>query len=172
VSGEHGKDRLRVEPWEMELARRIAGSFRPVDEDLQAELFKRVAETKAKQVAAIREWPAYLAQSLYNAAKNFIRREDALRRRARFLFIDAEPGEDGPSYGDRELIAPEEPIESRLHLGNVWAALTPEMRDLARLLLEEEGKTSSVAKRLGRPRKTVDYWIQKLRVVLRKHGLE
>jgi DNA-directed RNA polymerase specialized sigma24 family protein len=155
VSGEHGGDRLRVEAWEMELARRIAGSFRPGDEDLQAELFKRLVEIKAKKLSAIRHWRAFLAQSLYNAAKNFIRHDDALRRRARFLFIDEEPGDERPSYPYRELIAPEESIESQLRLRNVWAALSPQMRDLAQLLLEEGGRTSSVAKRLGRPRKTV-----------------
>jgi DNA-directed RNA polymerase specialized sigma24 family protein len=170
VSGEHGDNRLRVDAWEMELARRIAGSFRPGDEEMQAELFKRLVEVKAKRLAGIRNWQAFLTQSLYNAAKNVIRHEDALRARAKFLFIDDEPSEQRPS--DRKLITPEDPIESRLDLGKVWAALTPQMRELAQFLLEEEGKTSSVAKRLGRPRKTVEYWIRKLRTVLKKNGLE
>jgi DNA-directed RNA polymerase specialized sigma24 family protein len=172
VSGEHGDDRLRVEAWEMELARRIAGSFRLGDEDLKAELFKRLAEIKAKKLSAVHNWRAFLAQSLYNATKNFFRHENALRGQAKLLFIDDESGEDERSYAERKLIAPEDPVESRLHLGEVWAALTPEMRELAQVLFEEEGNVSSVAKRLGRPRKTVEYWIRKLRTVLKKHGLE
>jgi DNA-directed RNA polymerase specialized sigma24 family protein len=156
----------------MELARRIAGSFRPGDEDLQAELLKRLAEIKAKQLSAIRNWQAFLAQSLYNAAKNHIRKEDALRRQASFLGPDDEPVDQEHPYPGQRLIAPEDPIESRLHLGKIWAALTPEMRELAQLLLEEEGNMSSLAKRLGRPRKTVEYWIRKLRTALKNRGLE
>lgn len=171
MSGEHGSDRLRVEAWEMELARRIAGSFRPGDEDLMAELFKRLVEVKAKDLSSIRDWRAFLAQSLYNAAKNFIRHEDA-RRCAIFLPFGDEAAEDEPSYRAPKLIAPEDPLESRLDLGRAWEALTPEMRELAQLLLEEEGRTNSLAKRLGRPRKTVEYWIRKLRTVLKNHGLQ
>src|SRR6266568_8984291 len=85
VSGEHGEGRLRVEEWEIELAKRIAGTFRVADEELQAEMLARLADLKAKHPEGIENWQAYLAQSLYNAAKNFLRHEDMLRRRFRSL---------------------------------------------------------------------------------------
>jgi DNA-directed RNA polymerase specialized sigma24 family protein len=138
---------------------------------MQAELFSRVAEMKSRDLSGIRNWRAFLAQSLYNAAKNIIRHDDAVRHHGRALSIDGERNDSSSGLG-RKLIAPAEPIESRLHIGRVWAALTPEMRNLAQLLLEEGGKTSGVARRLGRPRKTVAYWIAKLRSVLKKHGLQ
>ena len=172
MSGKPGDDRLRVEAWEIELARRIAGSFRPGDEDLKAELFKRLAEIKRKDLSGIRQWQAFLAQSLYNAAKNFFRQEDRRRRAVRLSIGGEEGDEDRPSFPEARLIAPGEPIEADLKLREVWALLTPDMRQLAQLLFEEEGKISSVAKRLRRPRKTVEYWIQKLRAHLKDHGLE
>lgn len=139
---------------------------------MQAELFKRLAEIKARRLSGIRNWQAFLAQSLYNAAKNFIRHEDALRRQAQLLPLADPVTEDGPFCSDRNLIAAQDPIESTMRLAEIWSSLTPEMRKLAQLLLEEEGNTSCVAKRLRRPRKTVEYWIQKLRPVLEKHGRE
>lgn len=171
MSGERGDRRLGVETWEMELAKRIAGSFRPGDEDLAAELLKRLVELKAKKLEAIRDWQAFLVQSLYNAAKNFIRHEDVLRRHARSLGFGGKAGEDRPSWPEERLVAPEERIELRLDLPRVWEALTPEMRELWRVLFEEEGNTTSVAKRLGRPRKTVEYWTQKLKAFLKDRGL-
>jgi DNA-directed RNA polymerase specialized sigma24 family protein len=171
VSGEHGGDLLRVEAWELDLATRIAGSYRPGDQDLRAELFKRLIEIKANRRSTIRNWQAYLAQSLYNAAKNFFRREDALRRRAGFSSTDDAPDDYGLPDRGRELIAPEDPIETRLYLDKIWRDLIPEMRELAQLLLEEEGNASLVAKRLGRSRKTVEYWIRKLRTILKKNDL-
>ncbi len=170
MSGEYGKDRLAVEAWELELAKRIAGSFRSGDEDLAAVLLERVVKLKASGLE-IRRWQAFLAQSLYNAAKNFIRHEDVLRRYARSLDF-GDQHEDGPSSPREKLVAPEEPVDLRIDLPKVWDALTPEMQTLWQFLLEEEGNTSAVAKRLGRPRKTVEYWIQRLRAFLIDHGME
>jgi DNA-directed RNA polymerase specialized sigma24 family protein len=172
VSGERVDRRLQVETWEMELAKRIAGSFRPGDDDLAAELLKRLVELKAKKLEAIRDWQAFLVQSLYNAAKNIIRHEDVLRRHAGTLEFGGNPGEDRPSWLEERLVAPEDPIDLRMDLPRVWEALTPEMRELWRLLFEEEGNASAVAKRLGRPRKTVEYWIRKLKTFLNNSGID
>ena len=172
MSEERDGRRLAVETWEMELAKRISGSFRPGDEDLAAELLKRILELKAKKLEAIRDWQAFLVQSLYNAAKNFLRHEDVLRRHAGTLEFGGITGEDRPSWLEERLVAPEEPIEFRLDLPRVWDALTPEMRELWRLLFEEEGNASAVARRLGRPRKTVDYWIRKLKNFLHNAGID
>jgi DNA-directed RNA polymerase specialized sigma24 family protein len=171
VSGEHGEGRLWVEGWEIELAKRIAGSFRVGDEELQAELLTRLADLKATHHEDIQNWQAFLARSLYNAAKNFLRHEDMLRRKFQSLDWQGDVCENRRPSLEERLAAPEEPAELRLDLPKVWNALPPQMRKLWQLLSEEEGNTSSVAKRLGRPRKTVEYWIQKLETFLRNRGL-
>lgn len=172
MSGEQGEGRLRVEAWEIELAKRIAGKFRVGDDDFQAELLMRLVELKAKNPGGIDNWQAYLAQSLYNGAKNFLRHEDVLRRRFRSLELSGSADRDAPPSLKDMLAAPEEPIELRFDLPKVWNALPPEMQRLWQLLFEEEGNTTLVAKRLGRPRKTVEYWIQKLRAFLNNRGIQ
>jgi DNA-directed RNA polymerase specialized sigma24 family protein len=169
VSGEHDDGRLRVEEWEMEMARRIAGSFRRTDEELRAVLFVRLAELKAKTRNDIRDWRGFLAQSLYNAAKNFVRHEDVIRGRQQSLDF-VEDGNESSSLLE-QLAAPPEP-EEQFRFSDIRKRLTPEMRELADLLMENEGNVSAVAAALDRPRKTVDYWIAKLRTLLRKRGLE
>ena len=106
--------------------------------------------------------------------------QEALSRR--FAAVDSSHRFDGigyvraeaerPSRLEERLVAPEESIDLRLDLPKAWEALTPEMRELWRLLFEEEGNTSSVAKRLGRPRKTVEYWIRNLRTFFKNCGIE
>lgn len=167
MSGVHGEGRLEVEKWEMELANRIAGSFRPSDEDLAAVLMLRLVELKVSKRAQIRNWQAFLVQSLYNAAKNFIRHEDVLHRHVRSVEFGDDLDRDQPSRFEENLVAPEQPTELAIDVPKVWEALTPEMRELWLLLFEEEGNISAVAKRLGQPRKTVDYWIGKLKTVVR-----
>jgi len=172
VSGEHGDGRLRIEEWEKELAKRIAGRFRVGDEELTAELLMRLVELRAMRPVGIRNWQAFLAQSLYNAAKNFIRHEDVLHRRfTSFESADRIEEDRPPSVAERRA-APEEPIELRLDVGRVWKALTPEMQELWQLLSETDGNTSLVAKKLGRPRKTVEYWITKLRAFVLSRGIQ
>lgn len=155
----------------MELAKRIAGSFRPGDQDLAAVLMARLVEMKAKGRDEIRHWQAFLAQSLYNSAKNFIRHEDVLRRHVGPLECGGTADQDRQSWLEERLVAPEEPIDLRIDLPKVWKALTPEMRQLWQLLFEEEGNAAAVARRLGRPRKTVEYWIQKLENFLKNCGM-
>jgi len=171
MSGDQGEGPLRVEEWEIELSRMIAGRFRRGDEELSAELLARLIGLKAKNLKAVQNWQAFLAQSLYNAAKNFIRHEDVHRRRFRSLdWLNENEGRP-PSLMDR-LAAPEEPIELRIDLPRVWHALTPEMRTLWQLLSEDEGNISAVAKRLGQPRKTVEYRIRKLKMFFQSRAIE
>lgn len=172
MSGEHDDDRSGVEKWELELANKIAGSYRTGDEDLASALRVRLVEIKAKRSEGIRNWQGFLVQSLYNAAKNFIRHEDVLRRHLRTVEFGNSAEMERPLRPEEGLAAPEEPIDLRIDLPRVWEALTPEMRELWRLLFEEEGNTSSVAKRLRRPRKTVEYWIRNLRTFVKNHGIE
>jgi RNA polymerase sigma factor (sigma-70 family) len=171
VCGEHGSGRVRVENWEVELAKGIARRFRVNDEDLAAHLLMRVVELKIRRRGDIQNWGAFLAQTLYNAAKNFIRHEDVLRRRFRSFGPPCEQDEDRPFSPEERLAAPEERIDLRLDMAEIRRALTPEMQQLWRLLVEHEGNTSSVARKLGRPRKTVEYWIKKLRGLLTSHGI-
>jgi RNA polymerase sigma factor (sigma-70 family) len=152
----------------MELAKKIAGSFRAYDEDFASELLLRVVQIKAKRLDAVQNWKAFLATSLYNAAKNALRREDAFRRQAERIELET-------SAADHELCRPgrhgmglEESSAMGMDVAKIWSQLSPEMQELAWLFFEEKGNTSSVAKRLQRPRKTVEYWIQKLRRVLKK----
>jgi len=172
VSGEHDKAWLEVEEWEMELARRIAGTFRRNDEDLAAELLLRLVQLKAKERADIANWRAFLAQSLYNAAKNFIRHQDVLRRREQ-SWDHGRPDDDEPkSHFEERFAAPPESMPPEPSFSRMRAQLVPEMRKLADLLIDNEGNVSAVAKSLGRPRKTVEYQIEKLRAWLNKQGVE
>jgi DNA-directed RNA polymerase specialized sigma24 family protein len=155
----------------MELAKRIAGSFRVGDEDLAAELLACLVELKAKKLRAIQNWKAFLAQSLYNAAKNFFRHEDLRRARFRSMELLQSGEEDRPRSLEEFLVIPEGSIDLQVDLPRVWNALTPELRELGQLLFEEEGNISAIAKRMGRPRKTVEYWIQKLRGIFKSRGI-
>ncbi len=79
---------------------------------------------------------------------------------------------DRASRFEESLVASEQPADLGIDLSKVWEALAPEMRELWLMLCEEEGNTSAVAKRLRRPRKTVDYWIRKLKTVLNDLGMD
>ena len=155
----------------MEIAARIAGSFRLGDEDLKSALWTRLIELKAKPPARIQNWKSYLIQSLYNAAKNFIRQEDVRRRHRGAADVHDTLELSWPVWRE-ERVAEAKELDLRITLTNVWTALTPEMRELAWMLIEEEGNISALAARLKCPRKTVEYWIQTLRTKLKKDGLE
>jgi DNA-directed RNA polymerase specialized sigma24 family protein len=170
VSGEHGEVCLAIEEWEMELAKRIAGAFRSTDEELAAELLLRLAELKATARTDIRDWRAFLVRSLYNAAKNSIRRDDV--RRGRHRSLDFMSRNDETTSLLEQLPAPPEPVPMHIGFADIRKELTYEMRELTDLLIENEGSISAVAKALDRPRKTVEYWITKLRRFLRTRGIE
>jgi DNA-directed RNA polymerase specialized sigma24 family protein len=171
VCGEHGSGRVRVENWEVELAKGIARRFRVNDEDLAAHLLMRVVELKISRRGDIQNWGAFLAQTLYNAAKNFIRHEDVLRRRFRSFGPPGGQDEDRPFSPEERLAAPEERIDLRLDVAKLCRTLTPEMQRIWQLLAEHEGNTSAVARQLRRPRKTVEYWIKKLQGFLASRGI-
>ena len=150
------------------MAKRIAEAFRWGDEELAAVLLFRLADLKSKVRTDIHDWCAFVAQSLYNAAKNFIRREDVIRARQRSLDCTT-----GDSAGLLDHVAePAEPTPNQCSFSDVRKRLTPEMRKLADLLIQNEGNISAVSKALGRPRKTVEYWVVKLRASLQKLGVE
>jgi DNA-directed RNA polymerase specialized sigma24 family protein len=169
VFQEHDKGRLRVEPWEATIVKQVVRAYRTDEEELEAELLKRLLELKLKHQSRARNWKSFLARSLYNAANNFVRERRARETRTRPLETEEED-QHGSSL-DYTFAAPEEPIDLRVDLATLWEEIPPRLRDVWSLLLEEEGNASAVAKRLGRPRKTVEYWIHKLRRFIKDRGI-
>ncbi|MBI5244515.1 MAG: hypothetical protein HY922_12685 [Elusimicrobia bacterium] len=164
---------VRIEPWEIEVARSVARSFRGFSEheDLEADLFRRLVEFKSRgRPPAAASWRDFLARSLYNAGIDHIRRWESRHRGLVAFDAPAGGGEDAPTLEDI-LAAPEEPGDTGLEIEAVLKDLSPELRRLWHLLVEEEGNKASVARRLGRPRKTVDYWISKVLAALKRRGL-
>ena len=169
MSGKHGRGRLHVEAWEIDLVKQVAHAYRADQEELEAELFRRLTELKVKHKARARDWKAYLARSLYNAANRFVRDQNIRDRRIRSLEIEDE--DQAPASILDFLPAPEEPLDLRIDLSRLRNEMSPQLRDLWDLLVEEQGNISAVAKKLGRPRKTVDYWLQKLKRFLKNRTL-
>jgi DNA-directed RNA polymerase specialized sigma24 family protein len=127
----------------------------------EGELLRRLLIIKIKHRFRARNWKAYLARSLYNAAKNFARDRNRQKKNlAKLKGID----ERDESFSMRDVLAaPEESIELRADLLKVWQELPPDLRALWDVLVTEQGNVSAAARKLGRQRKTVEYWITKLR---------
>jgi DNA-directed RNA polymerase specialized sigma24 family protein len=169
VSEQHGRGRLHVEAWEINLVKQVVHAYRADQEELEAELFRRLSEMKVKHKARARDWKAYLARSLYNAANTFVRDQNIRHRRIQSLEIEDE--DQAPASLLDLLPAPEEPLDLRIDLCRLRNEMSPQLRDLWDLLVEEQGNISAAAKKLGRPRKTVDYWIQKLKTFLKNRAI-
>lgn len=164
---------VHVEDWELDLARKIAGSFKKSigdeAEELEAELFQRLLEIKHQKLEGIEKWDSYLAKSLYNAANNFLNKRNTRGDRMESLdaIVREEEG-DSPIPLENILDEPIEDVDFQIQLSTALQSLSPELKDLWKILVEEDGNTSQVAERLGRPRKTVEYWIDKLKAILKK----
>ncbi len=149
----------------MEVVKQVAHAYRTDYEEFEAELLGRLVALKIKHQARARDWRAFLARSLYNAAKNFVRNKDL--RDSKMQSLDPDDGEDArPALADL-LAAPEEPIELRIDVARLREEMSPQLRQVWDLLIEEHGNISAVARKLGRPRKSLDYWIGKLRQLLK-----
>jgi DNA-directed RNA polymerase specialized sigma24 family protein len=169
VSGEHDAGRLQVEAWEIALVKQVLHGYRADRKELEAELFRRLIVLKTKHQSRARNWNAYLARSLYNAANNFVRAENFHTRRIHSLEMEDEEGA-AASMPDF-LPAPEEPLDLRIELSRLRQEMSPPLRHLWDLLVEEDGNISAVAKKIGRPRQTVDYWFQKLKTFLKNRPI-
>jgi DNA-directed RNA polymerase specialized sigma24 family protein len=165
VDGTNDKGRLQVEVWEMEVVKQVAHAYRTDHEELEAELVARLVDLKIKHRARARDWRAFLARSLYNAAKNFVR--DKNLREGKMRSLEPDDAQEGPSKLADLLAAPDEPIDLRIDLASLREGISPQLRRVWDLLMEEHGNISAVARKLGRPRKSVDYWIGKLRQLLK-----
>jgi DNA-directed RNA polymerase specialized sigma24 family protein len=169
VEEKHGKGRVQVEVWEMEVVKQVVHAYRTDHEELEAELLGRLLELKIKHQAQAHNWRAYLARSLYNAAKNFVRDKDL--RESKMIPLKSDDPDDGrPALADL-LAAPEEPIDLRIDLARLREELSPQLRDVWDLLMEAHGNISAVAKKLRRPRKSLDYWVGKLRQLSKNRAL-
>lgn len=164
-----------VESWEIDLAAGIARSFKSYErfEDLEAELFAELAELKQRGLSEIRDWKSFLAQSLFNAAKDFIEKNRTFDRKA--LSLDIEPRDDGSRkepWIERFRTRGTEDMDFSIQWRTAWGKLSPELQNLWQILMEEDGNIVNTAKRLGRPRKTVEYWVKnKLGGLFKKSGL-
>jgi DNA-directed RNA polymerase specialized sigma24 family protein len=168
VSGTDGKGRFQVAVWEIEVVQQVVHAYRTDHEELEAELLRRLVELKIKHQARVRDWRAFLARSLYNAANNFVRNRRL--RESRMQSLEPDDVLDAtPALADL-LAAPEEPVDLRIDLARLREEISPELRQLWDLLIEEQGNVSAAARKLGRPRKSLDYWIGKLRQLLKDRG--
>lgn len=153
----------------MEVVKQVAHAYRTDCEELEAELLGRLVELKIKHHARARAWRAFLARSLYNAANNFVR--DKHLRESKMRSLESDDVEDAPPALADLLAAPEEPIDLRIDLAWLREEISPQLRHLWDLLIEEHGNISALARRLRRPRKSLDYWIGKLRQLLKERAL-
>jgi DNA-directed RNA polymerase specialized sigma24 family protein len=169
VSGKHGRGRLQVEQWEIDVVKQVARAYQTDYEELEAELFRCFVLLKTKHLARARDWKSFLARSLYNAANNFVRDKHLRESRTQPLEFDHDETA-SPQLLD-VLACPDEPNDFRIDLTRLWAEMPAKLRHLCELLLEEEGNITAVAQKLRRPRKTVDYWIHKFRHYLKSRSM-
>lgn len=171
----HGVRRkfVRIEQWEIEMAAGIARSLKTSLEpdDLEAELLGRLLELKQAKPAAVRDWRGFLARSLYNAATDLQRRWN-VRHKGTVSLDEPLSGEEQADVLADTLAAPEESIGLGIDLAEAMKELPPELRELWFLLVEEDGNGSSLARRIGRPIRTVAFQIGKIRAHLEKRGLD
>ena len=168
MGGTYDKGRLQVEVWEREVVKQVAHAYRTDYEELEAELLRHLAELKIKHQAHAWDWRAFLARSLYNAANNFVRNKGLRESKMQSLECG---GEDAPPALADLLAAPEEPIDLRIDFARLREELSPQLREVWDLLVEEHWNISAVARKLGQPRKSLDYWIGKLRQLLKNRAL-
>jgi DNA-directed RNA polymerase specialized sigma24 family protein len=149
----------------MKVVKQVAHAYRTDREELEADLLGHLVELKIKHQVRARDWKAFLARSLYNAANNFVRNKDL--RESKMQSLEADDTEQARHALADLLAAPEERLDLRIDLARVREEISPQLRQVWDLLIEERGNISAVARKLGRPRKSLDYWVGKLRQLLK-----
>lgn len=165
------KATVQIEEWEIELARGVAARFPvlPADrEDISADLFRKLLELKSARPRGVKDWRSFLARALLNCATDSYRRIK-FREGKSVPLSGLRPGESGESL-EELLSAKVDPLDLGIEVRKAWDSLTPELRELWGLLVEEKGKAAAVARRLGRPVSTIKDLIYRLRQVLRDLG--
>ncbi len=153
----------KVETWELDLIRKVAGAFRTHErEELEGELARKLLDLKSRPLVDIRDWQAYLAKFLYNKSANWIRDARAREKRAESL----PDGPDGPLVFSAE--GPQD--DFGIAFQDLYNVLDPELRRLWQVLIEENGNQVAAARRLGKHRNTIRHRIEKLKRILAMHG--
>ena len=162
----------KIEEWERELIKATARRFDTTDPDeLQAELALHLFRLKQRPRQGVKNWVAFLTTALGHKASNWIRNQQA--RRKRLISLDQPSGayDEAGSLADM-LTSPASDQDRQIALALAWNEFNPKLKLLWRVLSEEEGKLGQIAKRLGIHRNTVRGWIGKIRLILINHGLE
>jgi hypothetical protein len=158
------------EQQEYELAREVARQFRTADpKNLEAELSRKILEVKSRRLPPFREWEAYLRVALRNHAINLIRKEAALGKRQVSFDSNIEGTQDiSPSVFSSALF--ECGADSKIAFQALMEDLNPRLRNLLRVMLEENGNQIAVARQLSKHRNTIRLWIAEMRRVALRHG--
>jgi hypothetical protein len=122
----------------------VAHAYRTDYEELEAELFRRLVEVKIKHQARARDWRAFLARSLYNAANNFVRNKGL--RESKMQSLEPDYTEDARPALAELLAAPEDPIDLRIDLARLREEISPPAASGMGFLIEEHGNVSAVAR--------------------------
>ena len=162
-----------LEIWEVELAQNVASRYAgQVDtDDLAGELSLFLLKLKQRRLPQITDWRAYLAKSLLRRADRIVRSWS--HRQEKTVCLESVVSGASGDIRLEDLLAAGAGEPDELLLGGLLSAyqeLGPEEKQLWDLLMEESGDTAKVARRLGKPRTTVDYHIQKLRKNLKIAG--
>ncbi len=150
---------LSVEPWELELIRDVAKSFRTPDlKDLEAGLAKGLWELKSQKLSRVRNWKPYLARSLFNRAWSVVQKWRAHASRELTPALNSQSDEPFVAF-ESEL----EQLESRLDVDRVRRALDPASYALVLALADLDGNQSRAARVLGIHRNTIRRRLQEIR---------
>lgn len=165
-----GSSHPKIEPWELELVKKVAQRFRTMErDDLESDLAGRLLDLKTHLPSGIRTWKAYLAKFLYNKAANWVRNRRADEARSTSLH-ESRHEEFSEALTLEDLLKfPELEHDARAAFAGLWQALDPDLRRVWELLLEERGNQAEVARRLGKHRNTVRLWIREIQRELTRH---
>lgn len=150
-----------LESWELELARKIAWRFKSScdPEDIIPELQEHILLIKKRFKKRTKDWKAYLASSLLNRAKRLLRS----RKRSILETPLEEAGACEPLGSATDPAVTVESGGALERLLKLYEELDPQQQQLWDLLVEHQGNTAEVARRLKKNRQAVDYHVQKLR---------
>lgn len=146
-----------IKKWELNLVSKITSRYTnlPDKDELQAELYKKLLELKHKKIK-VKDWKSFLAKALFNASNDYLRKHN--HHIKSHISLD-DKDENGRSI---EIISPACNIDG-IELKMIIEKLSPELRALWDILMLEGGNITKVAKRLNKPRTTVNYYLDKLK---------
>ena len=170
-SGRATYARAKIEPWELDLVRKVARAFRTTErDDLEAELAGKLLKLKSHLPSDIRDWKAYASKFLYNKADNWVRASRA-REQKKVALVEMAEENVSERYVSKALLqAPPREPDLQIAFARVWNELDPQLRALWEMLLEAKGNQAGVARRVGKHRNTVRLWVRKIQQVLKCHG--